>query len=851
MSSNLDHPDFRLPTSVRPQACTFHLHLDWTADRFRGEGRVAITLDAPQEELVLHGIDLKVSGATWTDVAGNVLKLASCRTVAASETLALRFDGPLRPGAGTLELSWEGAFSNGLRGLYRSGEVVSTQFEAADARRVFPCFDEPAFKATWELKLSGVPEGMVALANGALVQEEFRDGVRTHTFAKTEVLSSYLIAIVAGPLVGTEAEDVEGAPLRTWALPNKAHLTGFGQEVARNVLPRLRAYFDLPYAFGKVDQVGIPDFEAGAMENAGLVTYREVVLLLDPDNASLRVQKRIAEVVTHELAHQWFGNWVTMQWWDDLWLNEAFATWMAYKIVDDWRPEWRVWLDFDAGKASALHLDAMKSTHPVRGEVRNAAEAGENFDAITYEKGGAVLRMIEGFLGEEPFRDGIRAYMRKHARANATADDLWAALAASSNQPVGELADAWLFQSGFPLITLSMDGASLKLSQRRFFSAPGSADETRWPVPMVLRWADTEGTITETRFVLRDAEQTLPLPRTPQWVCGNAEASGFYRVAYSEDLHTALADAREALRPAERVALLSDTWALVRNGTYEASAFLALAERFGQETDEAVLEELVNRLGFIESRLVDESHRPRLHRFISNLLKHQLQQVGWDAASGESDGTRLHRSHLVRAMAGVARDEEVLREARSRFDRLLSGDASALEANLRDTVAHAVSAAGDASLFQTLETRFPDEADPAVQRRLLLALTAFESESLYRRAQERFFTGGVPMQDAASFVTGLMANREARPSTFAALRERFDVVRERSGAAPMILRRMIEALGLVDTRQELEELQAFFSATSLGDLKQAVAQTLERAEQQVELVERARPAVHTWLDARS
>ncbi len=267
------------------------------------------------------------------------------------------------------------------------------------------------------------------------------------------------------------------------------------------------------------------------MENVGLITFRETVLLLDLKTASLDVQKRVAEVITHELAHQWFGNWVTMVWWDDLWLNEAFATWMAYKIVDAWRPEWRLWLDFDVGTASAQHLDALRSTHPIRAEVRNADEATESFDVITYEKGGAVLRMIEGFLGADRFRDGIRAYMKKFGQKNAVADDLWAALSEASGQPVVELANAWIRHEGFPLVSVALDGHRLTLTQRRFFSEPGVSAEGLWPVPMVLKFADEAG-VHEQRVLFRDAKTELSLQAKGKvrWVVANADNSGFYRV---------------------------------------------------------------------------------------------------------------------------------------------------------------------------------------------------------------------------------------------------------------------------------------------------------------------------------
>ncbi|MCI0669490.1 MAG: M1 family metallopeptidase, partial [Myxococcaceae bacterium] len=413
MAHPTDDRNFRLPLTVRPRRHEATLTLDMPGRRFDGTQRVELSLEASTDELVLHALNLTLGQVRFRH-GERTWEPRSVRAVAASETVVLTFPERLPAGDGVLELSWTGAFTEGLRGLYMAGEVACTQFEAADARRVFPCFDEPAFKAHWALRVR-VPEGVEALSNGRVVSDVKEGPSRTVTFAETELLSTYLVALVVGPLKGSAVEDSKGVPVQTWSLPQKAHLTRFGQDVALAVLPRLSDYFGLPYAFGKVDQVGIPDFEAGAMENAGLITYREVALLLDPATAPLHVQKRVAEVVTHELAHQWFGNWVTMVWWDDLWLNEAFATWMAYKVVDAWRPGWRVWLDFDAGKAVALHLDALRSTHPIRGEVHNASEAGESFDAITYEKGGAVLRMLEGFLGEEAFRDGMRRYMRQHA----------------------------------------------------------------------------------------------------------------------------------------------------------------------------------------------------------------------------------------------------------------------------------------------------------------------------------------------------------------------------------------------------------------------------------------------------
>jgi len=846
MAHPTEDKNFRLPTTVRPHRYAATLTLDLDAKSFSGQQTVDVELAEPTREIILHAIALQLGDVTFR--SGNAQhKPASIQPVAVSETVVLRFDAPLPKGPASLELAWTGPFTDGLRGLYMAGKVAATQFEAADARRVFPCFDEPAFKAKWALSVR-VPRGLAVLGNGTIIKEE-QDGALTKvTFQETEVLSSYLIALVVGPLVGTPEQQVGGVPVRTWSLKGKEHLTRFGQDVALAVLPKLQDYFGLPYAFTKVDQVGIPDFEAGAMENAGLITYREVALLLDPATAPLSVQKRVAEVVTHELAHQWFGNWVTMVWWDDLWLNEAFATWMAFKIVDQWKPEWRMWLDFDSHRTSALYLDALKSTHPIHGEVRNAGEAGESFDAITYEKGGAVLRMIEGFLGEGLFRDGIRLYMSKHARANAVKEDLWNALGEAAKQPVEELATAWVGQSGFPLVTARVEGREVSLSQQRFYSEPGVESGEKWPVPMVLRYEDASG-VREQRVLFRDKQTTVKLEGSGavKWLCANAGSTGFYRVAYDKASLAGLAANLPSLAPSERISLLEDQWALVRSGRDSVADLLDLAARFGNEEDDSVLDELVGRLAFVESRLVDGEDQARMRAWVEKLLGPGLKKLGWQAAAGETDRVKLRRSALVRAVGGLSRSPEALAEARPRVARMLQGERDALDPNLLDAAVAMVARAGDSALFDTFLQKMPNEPDPATQRRYLMALTTFEDPALAERAQGLFFSDTVKTQDVASFVTGLLANRTGRDAWWAQMRKQWKEVVARTGGAPMLVRRIVESLGMLRTREQFEAVKALLKDQPVSDANQATAQTLERLSQDVELRERCGPEVSAWL----
>src|SRR5882724_11573299 len=448
---------FRLPTDVRPREYEIRLEPDLEAGRFRGEVDIAA--------------ELKVERATAH--ADGVETTARVRADADAQTVTLRFPRPLPAGDARLRLRFSGRLNQHLRGLYAASadgrRYAFSQCEAADARRIFPCFDEPAFKARFRLAVT-VPDGLRAVSNSPIEAEH--DGPDGHVirFAPTPLLSTYLFALAVGPLEASAERRLGDVPIRIWHAPGKGHLTELGLEAAAEALRRLEEYFDIPYPYGKLDLVAVPDFEAGAMENAGAVFFRETLLLLDPATVSLNEHKRAGEVIAHELAHMWYGDLVTMAWWDDLWLNEAFATWMAYKVVDDWRPEWRMWQSFEHDRSRALALDALTNTHPIYAEVKSVAEATENFDLITYEKGAAVVRMIEHYLGADVFRDGVRRYMERHREGNTVAADLWRALEEASGKEVARVARAWITQPGFPLVSIGTKGGSVVVKQERFFA---------------------------------------------------------------------------------------------------------------------------------------------------------------------------------------------------------------------------------------------------------------------------------------------------------------------------------------------------------------------------------------------
>src|SRR5438128_666978 len=747
--------NFRLPTDCKPVRYSAHLAPDLAKGAFEGRMELEVRLQAPRREIHLHGIGLDVKRAR-ARVQDRAFK-AAIAADAESETITLRFDEELPPGNAMLDLAWSGNFSPGLRGLYRAGPLAVTQFEAADARRVFPCFDEPAFKARWNLQLVGLPDGLTALSNGAVIKDQKEPGGgRTVQFAETAPLSSYLVVFCIGELASSPEKKARAYPVRTWAVPQKQALTAFGQEVACAVLPLLEDYFGQPYAYGKVDQVGVPDFEAGAMENAACITYREVALLLDPKTAPLNVQKRVAEVITHE-------------------------------------------------------------------------------------KGGAILRMIEGYLGEEKFREGIRLYMRRHREANATADDLWGALAEASGQPILELANGWIRQTGYPLVTLGLQEGKIRIAQRRFFSDPQATPEpTQWLVPLVLR---IDGR--ERRVLLQSQEETLDPGGKPGWVLGNAGARGFYRTAYDPELLRRLVAALRELRPEERMALVSDQWALVRANAVKLEGFLHLLAGLRSEEDHTVLDEVVGRMGYLEHRGVSDADRPAFQAWVRGLFAGPGADLGWNPAPAEDDERRLRRAALLRALVLVARDPAEVARATERFREHLQHPL-ALDPNLLDIVVAAAARDADEKRFEELRERARTELDPAAKRRYLHALAMVEDPRLVDRAVALALDPLVQMQDFSSYLGTLLGNRAGREPAWRLVQTRWDEVRAKADS-PMIMRRLVEALGNLPEPRHLEEVEKFLASHELPPAKQAVAQTLERLRADVALRERLLPEVAAFL----
>jgi puromycin-sensitive aminopeptidase len=549
----------------------------------------------------------------------------------------------------------------------------------------------------------------------------------------------------------------------------------------------------------------------------------------------------------------WYGDLVTMAWWDDLWLNEAFATWMAFHVVDAWKPEWKMWNDFQHHRAAALGLDALAETHPIYVKVRTPSEATQNFDLITYEKGASVVRMIERFLGAETFREGVRRYIRAHGEGNAVAADLWNALAEASGQDVEPVVRAWIEQPGFPLLRLrrsERDGRSwLRFEQERFLSNPkAKRPGALWPVPWVGRVASGESTRTVRQLLTkRRGEIELPV-RGPRFVYGNAEEGGFYRPLHDEAELAALAGALDALAPVERMGLVGHQWAAARAGSAAVDAFLDLALSFGRERDPDVLVALRGPLELCarcSGRTLGPAREAALRARVARTFHPAFAEAGWESAPHERDDDRLRRAALLGLVGEVGEAKEVLGEARERGLRFLA-DRRSLEPNLADAVVSLAARAGGEPLFERYLAASREASTPQDQRRFLLGLGAFAEPKLVERALELTLTDAVGTQDVAILLTRLIGNRAASERAWAFWKKRFEKLRRRM--PPMLVTRPIEALPALGTRAWRNDVAAFFRAHPVATGARAVKQTLEQFDLNLAFDERAKGVVGKWLE---
>ncbi|HMS82973.1 MAG TPA: M1 family metallopeptidase [Nitrospira sp.] len=842
---------YRLPRHVIPTCYELRLEPDLVAATFRGHEIIAITITQATKTILLNAVDLVIESAVLERQNTSSFK-ASIEMEPQTQRVRLTFGEPISPGDWQLHITFHGQLNDKLRGFYRSTykdasgatqTLAATQFEATDARRAFPCWDEPDFKAVFATTLVIDPQ-LTAVSNTSLISEALENNKKVMRFAETIQMSTYLVAFVVGRIEATKPLFVGKTPLRLWTVPGKQPLTPFGQEIAVASLKFFEDYYDVPYPGDKLDLLAIPDFASGAMENLGAITFRETALLVDQRTGTHAELERIADVVAHENAHMWFGDLVTMSWWNGLWLNEAFATFMEMLAVDAWKPEWKRWESFAVTRAAAFSVDGLVSTRPIEYPVRAPKDADAMFDILTYEKGASVLRMLEQHIGPTVFRDGVRQYLRTHAYGNADTKDLWTALGAVARQPVPELMDGWIFQPGFPLVTVERQGEKLTLSQQRFTYLQQESDaDQHWQIPIQIRLFRGDHT-EHRRVVLTQRETTIDLPADVTALIVNEGGPGFYRVCYRAPLLQQILDqGLDRLAAIERFILISDAWATTVAGAMPLAEYLQLTAHFRHERDKNVWAVLLESFSLL-NRIITPEDRPALEAFVRDRVKPAAQDLGWDPKPGESDLVRQLRGDLLSTLGRLGNDPVIQHQAVERYQQYRN-DPATVDVNVIPALVAILTYTGDEARYNEFSERYQTAPTPQEERRYLFALAAFHPKELVERTLARTINGEIRTQDAPFIVGSLMTNVYGREQAWEFVKANWDQMDKlfpKQG-----LRRMCGGIVGLATPELEQDVRRFFMSHKIDLGGKTLDQYLEQLRVAVSFREREGAILSTTL----
>lgn len=762
----------RLPHESIPLHYDLKLAPNIVQGSYTGEETIDVRVVRPTTTITLNAVGLRFQEVSIT--SHGVTQSAQVAPEPDKEMATLTVAKPMAQGPAAIRVRFMGILSRQLRGFYLAHEgghtYAVTQFEPTDARRAFPSFDEPALKATFSVTLT-VPKGDTAISNSRVVSDTPDPGPDQHTvrFAPTPKISTYLVAFLVGNFACVKG-GADGIPIRVCAPPNQVQLGKFALTTAEYVLGFYDRYFGIKYPYGKLDLIAVPDFEAGAMENAGAITFRESALLLDNRYAPEWQRANVASVIAHEMAHQWFGDLVTMRWWNDIWLNEGFATWLSSKPLEAWKPQWKV-QNFDARDTkSALDLDSVESTRPIRAHhAETSAQINQLFDGITYDKTAAVLRMLEAYVGPEPFRRAVHAYLTQYEYSNASAQDFWNTVTKVTGKPVNTVMPGFVLQPGAPIVSIQTrcDGGAtmVTLSQRRYYfnrSLFQAGSPELWNIPVCLK---TPAGSAQCELLTR-RQQTFHLRGCSPWVYADAGAHGYYRLAYDPGvLKKIVADAERSLTPVERMGLLADESAMLHVGSIGIGDYLDTVEHFGAKQDPAIMDQVTQQIGFIGRHLVNSSDREEFRVWVRQLLRPAAQRLGWKPEPGEDLETRDMRLAVLEVLGGVGRDPEVLSQATELAKAYLK-DRSAVDPFLVRPALRLAALDGNSSLYDRFVEQSKQADSPEQHDQYLSALARFTKPQLIQRSLEYSLTPNVREQDFTSLIGALMQNPAAQNATW-------------------------------------------------------------------------------------
>jgi alanyl aminopeptidase len=835
-------PKLRLGDDVRPVRYRLDLTLIPEQDTFAGRIEIDLDIRKPVDIVWLNARNLTFDDAKFIQAGSTV----AAKTQAGGKEFA-GFAPPsaLQAGPAKLQIAYHGEFNKkGSDGLFKEQDganwYVFTQFESIDARKAFPCFDEPSFKVPWQVTVHVKKEDSAVSNTPILSETGESNGRKKVVFAETKPLPSYLVAVAVGPF-----EYVDGGkagknrtPVRIITPKGKATQAKYAAEVTGPLLEELENYFGIPYPYEKLDILSVPLFE-GAMENAGLITYLQSLVLCDPALDSIDRQRGYAEIVAHEMAHQWFGDLVTTAWWDDIWLNEAFASWMASKVIRQWKPEWNTVIDEQNTRLGAMSQDSLVSARKIRQPIESNDDIANAFDDITYSKGEAVIGMFERFMGEEAFQRGVARYLRQYSWRNATAGDFLDSLGSAGNQAVGKAFSTFLDQAGVPLVSVKLScdapgGPTLSLHQKRALplGSTGSTGQT-WQIPVCVRYGAGDATHRACTLLTQiSMEWKLPeATACPTWVQANADGGGYYRARYEDGLLAPLlADGGRRLSAAERVAALGDVDALTAMGEVKAGDALALVPQFAGDPVRQVVGSVIEIASGVRDNLVPSELMPNYRRFIDKTFGQRARQLGWTAKAGEGAETKLLRARIVPLVALWGEDPALATEARQLAGKWLA-NRSAVDPDIADRVLTVAARNGDEAFFKQLQAALPGTEDRQQRGLIFGAMGSFRNPEIARAAMELVLKPDMDLRESVGLLFGPMSTRAIRALPFEFVKKNYEAIVARipSGSTFGFAENLPFVGSAFCDQQSSDDVAAFFEpkVDRFAGTRRNLAQTLE------------------------
>lgn len=844
-------PKVRLSTGIIPIKYDIQLHPDLENFTFEGTETITVSIQKPTTKVILHSKEIEITTAEFK--SGKDKNFAKISYQDKAETVTLAFAKSLPKGKNKITLTFKGILNDKMRGFYRSSYIydgkihnmATTQFEATDARRAFPCFDEPAHKSVFQVSLV-VPKGKTAISNTLPISTtEHESGFEVVKFHPTPKMSTYLLAFLVGDFEYVEKKSKRGVLVRVYTTPGKKHQAGFALDTTVKVLEFYEKYFDIPYPLDTLDMIAIPDFSAGAMENWGAVTYRESMLLVDPENSATSNKQWVALVIAHELAHQWFGNLVTMEWWTHLWLNEGFASYIEYLAVDKLFPAWDIWTQFcvhDLG--AALKLDSLHHTHAIEIPVHHPEEIGEIFDAVSYSKGASVIRMLANHLGEENFRDGLRYYLKKHSYKNTETVHLWQAFEKVSKKPVAKIMHNWTSKPGYPVISVTegKNKEELTFTQERFFMSPASKvkskDKTIWQIPV---------SVNQDSFLMNKKKVPAVLcSGIDKYVKVNMGETSFHRTAYSHDLLMRLKHpvSTHKLPASDRLGIIRDLFALAESGVVPTTYVLEFLPAYQNEDDYTVWLEISTGLGKLKNLLAKTKTAPKLDAFTIKLFSPIANKLGWEKKKGEKHTDVLLRS-LAIAKLGGAGDKKVLAKIKFLWKSIQSGEQ--IDPDLRMTVYRLTAENGGMKEYKKLISRYTKETLHEEKNRIGYALGDFKDVKILEQVAEFAMSSDVRIQDTIGILTFVGFNPLGRDVFMNFIKKNWQEFLNRYGSGGYALGRLVNVLAGSSEKKHLKFYETFFKDRPAPGATRSIEQTKERIEANIMWLSRDHKSVDKFL----